>query len=107
MFLLQHLHGGRYSARPRLDGSRRLGLPPCEVITTIGICLCGITSFKAAYYNVALHLSDNAVATGSASIYVIMEEIFHSDKLKEGQQILCFIPESGRFSVAYMLLTVV
>jgi len=42
-----------------------LGLPPCEVITTIGICLCGITSFKAAYYNVALHLSDNAVATGS------------------------------------------
>ncbi len=45
--------------------------------------------------------------TGSASIYVIMEEIFHSDKLKEGQKILCFIPESGRFSVAYMLLTVV
>ena len=45
--------------------------------------------------------------TGSASIYVMLEEIFHSDKLKEGQQILCFIPESGRFSVAYMLLTVV
>jgi 3-oxoacyl-[acyl-carrier-protein] synthase-3 len=45
--------------------------------------------------------------TGSASIYVIMEEIFHSDKLKEGQKILCFIPESGRFSVAYVLLTVV
>jgi 3-oxoacyl-[acyl-carrier-protein] synthase III len=45
--------------------------------------------------------------TGSASIYVIMEELFHSDKLKEGQKILCFIPESGRFSVAYVLLTVV
>lgn len=45
--------------------------------------------------------------TGAASIYVIMEEIFHSDKLKQGQKILCFIPESGRFSVAYMLLTVV
>jgi 3-oxoacyl-[acyl-carrier-protein] synthase III len=45
--------------------------------------------------------------TGSASIYVIMEELFHSDKLKEGQKILCFIPESGRFSVAYILLTVV
>jgi 3-oxoacyl-[acyl-carrier-protein] synthase-3 len=45
--------------------------------------------------------------TGSASIYVMMEELFHSDKLKEGQKMLCFIPESGRFSVAYILLTVV
>jgi 3-oxoacyl-[acyl-carrier-protein] synthase-3 len=45
--------------------------------------------------------------TGSASIYVIMEELFHSDRLKEGQKILCFVPESGRFSVAYVLLTVV
>ncbi|MBN1364412.1 MAG: beta-ketoacyl-ACP synthase III [Syntrophaceae bacterium] len=45
--------------------------------------------------------------TGSASIYVIMEELFHSGKLKEGQKLLCFVPESGRFSVAYVLLTVV
>jgi 3-oxoacyl-[acyl-carrier-protein] synthase-3 len=45
--------------------------------------------------------------TGSASIYVILEELFHSERLKEGQKILCFIPESGRFSMAYMLLTVV
>ena len=42
-----------------------LNMPPCEVITTTGICLCGITSFKAAYANVALKISDNAVATGS------------------------------------------
>jgi 3-oxoacyl-[acyl-carrier-protein] synthase-3 len=35
-----------------------------------------------------------------------MEELFHSDKLKEGQKIRCFMPESGRFSVAYILLTV-
>ncbi len=45
--------------------------------------------------------------TGSASIYVIMEELFHSGQLKVGQKLLCFIPESGRFSVAYVLLTVV
>jgi 3-oxoacyl-[acyl-carrier-protein] synthase-3 len=45
--------------------------------------------------------------TGSASIYVMLEEIFHSDKLKKGDTILCFIPESGRFSIAYMQLTVV
>ncbi|MDP1991443.1 MAG: beta-ketoacyl-ACP synthase III [Syntrophales bacterium] len=45
--------------------------------------------------------------TGSASIYVILEELFHSGKLKEGQRLLCFVPESGRFSMAYILLTVV
>ncbi len=45
--------------------------------------------------------------TGAASIYVMLEELFHSDKLKKGQKLLCYIPESGRFSVAYMLLTVV
>ena len=45
--------------------------------------------------------------TGAASIYVILEELYHSDKLQEGDKVLCFIPESGRFSVAYMLLTVV
>ena len=45
--------------------------------------------------------------TGSASIYVMMEELFHSDKLKEGDKLLCYIPESGRFSIAYMLLTVI
>jgi 3-oxoacyl-[acyl-carrier-protein] synthase III len=45
--------------------------------------------------------------TGSASIFVILEELFHSENLREGQKLLCFIPESGRFSIAYMMLTVV
>jgi len=45
--------------------------------------------------------------TGSASIYVMLEELFHSGRLKEGEKILCYIPESGRFSIAYMLLSVV
>jgi len=45
--------------------------------------------------------------TGSASIYVILEELVHSDRLREGQKLLCFVPESGRFSIAYMMLTVV
>ena len=44
---------------------------------------------------------------GSASIYVILEELFHSDKLKIGDKILMMVPESGRFSTAYTLLTVV
>ncbi len=45
--------------------------------------------------------------TGSASIYIIMEELFNSGKLKKGQKLLCFIPESGRFSHCYMMLTAI
>ena len=45
--------------------------------------------------------------TGSASIFIILEELFHSGRLRKGERLLCMIPESGRFSMAYMLLTVV
>jgi len=45
--------------------------------------------------------------TGSASIYVMMEELFNSGKLKIGDKLLCYIPESGRFSTAFMLLEVI
>ncbi|MFA5216352.1 beta-ketoacyl-ACP synthase III [Sulfuricurvum sp.] len=45
--------------------------------------------------------------TGSASIYIILEELFHSGKLRAGEKLLCFIPESGRFSTGFMLLEVV
>jgi 3-oxoacyl-[acyl-carrier-protein] synthase-3 len=45
--------------------------------------------------------------TGSASIYIMLEELFRSGKLKAGERLLCYIPESGRFSTAFMQLTVV
>ncbi len=45
--------------------------------------------------------------TGAASIYIMLEDLFHSGRLEKGETILCMIPESGRFSVAYMLLKVV
>ena len=45
--------------------------------------------------------------TGAASMYIIMEEIFHSGRLKKGDRILCYVPESARFSVCYMMLTAV
>lgn len=43
---------------------------------------------------------------GSASIYIILDELFHSGKLKKGEKILVMVPESGRFSYAYAYLTV-
>lgn len=43
---------------------------------------------------------------GSASIYLAVEELMNSGKLKIGDRILLSVPESGRFSFAYAYLTV-
>ena len=43
---------------------------------------------------------------GAASIYLMLEELFASGKLKKGQKILLSVPESGRFSYMYAHLTV-
>ena len=45
--------------------------------------------------------------TGSASIYIILEELFNSDRLKKGDKLLCYIPESGRFSTGFILMEAV
>jgi 3-oxoacyl-[acyl-carrier-protein] synthase III len=44
--------------------------------------------------------------TGSAAIYIILAELLKSGRLEKGQKLLCFIPESGRFSHCFMQLTV-
>lgn len=43
---------------------------------------------------------------GSASPFLMLEELFHSGRLKKGEKILVMIPESARFSYAYIYLTV-
>lgn len=45
--------------------------------------------------------------TGAASIYIMLEELLYSGKLKAGEKILCMVPESGRFITSFMQLTVV
>ncbi|GAA0193762.1 beta-ketoacyl-ACP synthase III [Fulvivirga kasyanovii] len=44
--------------------------------------------------------------TGSASIFIMLEELMFSGKLKAGDSILCMVPESGRFITSFMKLTV-
>ncbi|CAB5688440.1 3-oxoacyl-[acyl-carrier-protein] synthase 3 [Delftia tsuruhatensis] len=46
--------------------------------------------------------------TGAASIFVMLSEFLRtqSARLKHGDTVLCFIPESGRFTAGYMLLEV-
>ncbi|QXZ09510.1 beta-ketoacyl-ACP synthase III [Comamonas sp. Y33R10-2] len=43
--------------------------------------------------------------TGAASIFIMMSEFLQKEgkRLKAGDTVLCFIPESGRFTAGYML----
>ncbi len=43
---------------------------------------------------------------GSASIYIMLDELLKSGKLRDGQHVLCWVPESGRFSSGFIYLTV-
>ncbi|MDB5850238.1 MAG: 3-oxoacyl-ACP synthase [Rhodoferax sp.] len=44
--------------------------------------------------------------TGAASIMVMLAEFLQTREVKPGEQIFCYVPESGRFMAAYMLLEV-
>lgn len=44
--------------------------------------------------------------TGAASIFVMLDEFLETQVLQPGQRILCFVPESGRFTVAFALIEV-
>ena len=44
---------------------------------------------------------------GAASVYFMIDELFHSGKLKKGEKIFLLVPESSRFSYMYALMTVV
>jgi len=43
---------------------------------------------------------------GAGSIYLMVDELYNSGKLKKGEKILLVVPESARFSYVYCLLTV-
>lgn len=44
---------------------------------------------------------------GSASIFLMLEELFNNNKLKKGEKILLMVPESARFAYTFALLTAV
>ncbi|MGB1256753.1 MAG: 3-oxoacyl-[acyl-carrier-protein] synthase III C-terminal domain-containing protein [Thiolinea sp.] len=45
--------------------------------------------------------------TGAASIFIMLADFLQDCELHAGQKILGFVPESGRFTVSYFMLTVV
>jgi 3-oxoacyl-[acyl-carrier-protein] synthase-3 len=85
-WFLPHM-SSHYFRQPVADALARVGLPlPCERWFT-NLETCG--------------------NTGSASIYIMLDALRRSGRLSLGQRLLCFVPESGRFSSGFMLLTVV
>ncbi|MEX2483156.1 MAG: beta-ketoacyl-ACP synthase III [Brumimicrobium sp.] len=64
--------------------------------------------------DIGVNISDDKLFTnldkvgnvGAGSIYIMLEELMNSGKLKKNEKILLSVPESGRFNFAYALLTV-
>jgi 3-oxoacyl-[acyl-carrier-protein] synthase-3 len=44
--------------------------------------------------------------TGAASIFVMLDDFLREHEVKPGQRIFCFVPESARFTVGYLLFEV-
>ena len=45
--------------------------------------------------------------TGAASIFIMLEEAMSSGRISEGDRVLLMVPESGRFTVSFVMLTAV
>jgi 3-oxoacyl-[acyl-carrier-protein] synthase-3 len=45
--------------------------------------------------------------TGSASPYIMLDELFRSGRIEKGHKLLMYIPESGRFSTGFIFLEAV
>ena len=45
--------------------------------------------------------------TGAGSIYIMLDDLLCSGRVERGQRLLCWVPESGRFSAGFIHLTAV
>ena len=46
--------------------------------------------------------TDAAGNTGSASPFIMLDELFRSGRIQPGHKLLMFVPESGRFSAGFI-----
>jgi len=45
--------------------------------------------------------------TGSASPFIMLDELFRSGRIQKGHKLLMYIPESGRFSSGFIFMEAV
>ena len=83
-WFLPHM-SSEYFRRPVADGLARAGLPiPAERWFT------NLTSVGN---------------TGAAAVYLMLDELLKSGRIRHGDRLLCFVPESGRFSSGFIYLS--
>jgi len=85
-YYLPHM-SSEYFKNEMMDYIKKIGMP---------------IPFERWFYNLT-----RVGNVGSASPYLMLEELFHSGRLKKGDRILVMVPESARFTYAYVYLTVV
>jgi 3-oxoacyl-[acyl-carrier-protein] synthase III len=67
------------------------------------LAMCGAAIDEDKWYT-NLYTRGN---TGSASIMIMLDDFLKDEQVAPGETILCMVPESGRFNVAYIHMTVV
>jgi 3-oxoacyl-[acyl-carrier-protein] synthase-3 len=70
-------------------------------LTACGLELAGFPIPKERWFTNLARVGN----VGSASPFLALEELVRTGGLRPGDQVLVFVPESGRFSAAFMLLT--
>lgn len=84
-YFLPHYSSEYFRDRLR-DGLERAGFPVPQTRWFTNLTRCG--------------------NTGAASMYIMLDELVSTGALRPGQRLLCWVPESGRFSAGFMHLTV-
>ena len=59
-----------------------LANPPCEVISTSGVCCSGMTAFKYGYMSVAFGLTKNAVTSGSELVSNALRALYFKPEIE-------------------------
>ena len=63
----------------------------------------GISIPRERWYNNMVSIGN----IGSASMYLMLEALFHGNRLRGGDRVLCLVPESARIACYLVMLTVV
>jgi len=78
--------------------SERLGVVCEELMTAAGVDIPRERWFS----NLATRGN-----TGAASIFIMLADFVRERTLRPGERVLCFVPESGRFTASFLMFTVV
>ena len=68
-----------------------------------GVAEAGLNIPRENWFTNLVHKGN----TGSASPFIMLDELFHSGRIQKGHTLLMYIPESGRFSSGFIFMEAV